>query len=107
MPTIISHAAVPLALGLGLGSSGVSRALLLAGVVASVVPDLDVIAFRFGVAYADAAGHRGITHSAVFALGMAVLACLVAKRLRSSRSAAFAFVFISGLSHHLLDMLTN
>lgn len=107
MPTILSHPAVPLALGLALGGKVVSRRLLLAGVVASVVPDLDVIAFRVGISYAHELGHRGISHSILFAVGLAVVAALSSRWLGTSRRLAFAFVLVSGASHGLLDMLTN
>ena len=58
MPTVLSHAAVPLALGVGLGSRIVPPRLLAAGVLASALPDLDVIAFSWGVPYGSALGHR-------------------------------------------------
>jgi inner membrane protein len=107
MPTVISHAAVPLALGLGLGRRSVSGPLLVAGVVASAVPDLDVLAFRFGIPYANEFGHRGASHSLAFAVLLAVVAAALASHLRASRLAAFLFVGASAASHGLLDMLTN
>lgn len=107
MPTIISHAVVPLALGLGLGPKLVSRRLLLAGVAASALPDLDVLAFRFGIAYSDQLGHRGFSHSLLLALALGVLAALFAGQIKSRRFHAFAFVFLAAASHGLLDMLTN
>lgn len=63
MPTIVTHAAVPLCLGLGLGSKVIPRGLLLAGMGLAMLPDADVLAFKFGVAYGDVLGHRGFTHS--------------------------------------------
>jgi len=39
----------------------------MAGVACSVMPDLDVIGFRFGIRYGDFWGHRGFTHSLLFA----------------------------------------
>lgn len=107
MPTILTHPAVPLAIGVALGSRAVSKPLLLAGVIASALPDLDVIAFRFGLAYAHDFGHRGASHSILFALVMGLLASLAARPLRASRGLAFLFVFVAGLSHPLLDMCTN
>jgi inner membrane protein len=38
-----------------------------AGVFCSVIPDLDAIGFRFGIHHGDFWGHRGFTHSLVFA----------------------------------------
>jgi inner membrane protein len=107
VPTIISHAAVPLAVGLGLGRKVISTPLLFAGLAASVLPDLDVVAFRLGIAYGDQLGHRGFSHSLLFAFVVATLAAVLATRLNARRPAAFAFVFVATASHGLLDMLTN
>jgi inner membrane protein len=59
MPTIFSHPAVPLTLGFGLGKEIVSRRLLVAGVAASILPDLDVIAFSFGIPTNTSSGIAG------------------------------------------------
>ena len=107
MPTVFTHTAVPLAIGIGLGMGVVSPRLFLAGVIASIAPDLDVTGFRFGIAYSDIEGHRGLLHSLAFALLLALLAACVAGPLRSIRGRAFAFVLASAASHGLLDMLTN
>ena len=107
MPTIFTHTAVPLAIGLGLGSRQISPRLLVAGVIASIAPDLVVLAFRFGVAYSDIEGHRGLFHSLAFALSLALLATAAAGPLRTTRGRAFAFVLASAASHGLLDMLTT
>src|SRR5262245_12256546 len=74
MPTILSHTAVPLALGVGLGARVISTRVLLVGIAASVLPGLDVIGFRFHVDYADVLGHRGLSHSLVFAGFVGILA---------------------------------
>lgn len=107
MPTILTHAAVPLALGLGLGHRVISRRLLFAGIFAAILPDLDVAAFRFGIAYADSFGHRGASHSILFALATGLLALGCARALRTTRLTAFFFIGLSTLSHGLLDMVTN
>jgi inner membrane protein len=107
MPTIITHTAVPLALGIGLGSAVVPRRLLLAGVAASMIPDLDVIGFKLGIAYADSMGHRGITHSLLFAVILGVLAFAMARRLNARPIVAGIFVLVSCVSHGLLDMCTT
>ena len=107
MPTILSHPAVPLAIGLGLGQSVVSRRLLIAGVVASIFPDLDVIGLHMGVHYPSVLGHRGMTHSLLFALAMGLLAALRCRSLETTRRTAFVFIVASTASHGLLDMMTN
>jgi len=107
MPTILSHAAVPLALGLGLGARMVPPRLLLAGVLAAMLPDLDVIAFRLHIAYADNFGHRGVSHSLLFAVLIGLLALTTAPLLRTTRWRALAFISVCAASHGLLDMFTN
>jgi len=107
MPTILSHAAIPLALGLGLGSRIVPQRLLATGIFVSILPDLDVLAFRLNVAYSHALGHRGVTHSVVFAFMLALIALAFAPQLRSSRLISFSFVGLAAVSHGLLDTLTN
>ncbi len=62
MPTVITHAAVPLCLGAGLGLKVIPPRLLFAGVVLAMLPDADVLAFKFGVSYGNVFGHRGFTH---------------------------------------------
>ena len=103
MPTILSHPAVPLAIGFGLGSGAISGRLLLAGVAAAIVPDLDVYIGH----YWSAIAHRGVTHTPVAALLAALCAALIARALRTTHKAAFLFVFVCLLSHPLLDMFTN
>ncbi len=105
MPTIITHAALPLAAGIGLGRGRIPTALIAAGMALAVLPDLDVIGFRLGVDYADAWGHRGATHSLVAALLVGGVAAALMKA--RPRWIAFAFLAASMASHGLLDMLTN
>lgn len=108
MPTVLTHAAVPLALAVGLGQRVVPAPLLIAGVAAAMLPDADVLAFRLGIAYAHDLGHRGASHSLAFAAALAALAWAVAPWLFSPRRwAAALFVGVSAASHGLLDMLTN
>ena len=107
MPSVLTHPAVPLALGVAYGQRYVSRRLLLAGVGASVLPDVDALGLDLGIPYGHILGHRGLSHSILFALLLAVCAALLYRTLRSSRSAAFAVVLISCASHGLLDAATS
>ena len=106
MPTIISHAAVPLAGRVGLGTKRIPRALLITGIAASMLPDADVIFFHFGASYDSSWSHRGFTHSIAFALLVGTVAAFLLRRLAPPLT-AFAFVFVTTASHGLLDMLTN
>ena len=107
VPTIITHPAVPLALALGLGREVISGRLLLAGVVVSVLPDLDVVAFRLGVPYAAESGHRGFSHSILFASVVALLGACLFRQLHSSFRCALLFLFAAAMSHSVLDAFTN
>ncbi len=107
MPTVFAHALVPLAVGCGLGPRIVPPRLLLAGVIASMLPDADVVGFKFGIAYAEALGHRGASHSLVFAFALGLLAAVLHRPLRCKAGSAFAFIVLAAASHPLLDMLTN
>jgi inner membrane protein len=107
VPTVFSHAAVPLALGLGLGRDAVPPRLLLAGVAASAVPDLDVLALSWGVPYAGPLGHRGFSHSLLFAVALALLGAAAARALRAPPGRTFAFLLVAGASHGALDTLTT
>jgi inner membrane protein len=107
MPTVLSHPAVPLALGLGLGRGVISRRLLVCGVIGSVLPDLDVIAFHFGIPYAAEFGHRGMSHSLLFAFAVALLGACFCRPLQSGFLCAFLFLFAAIASHGLLDAFTN
>jgi len=108
MCSIITHPAVPLALSGFLPQENVSPALLLAGAVCSIVPDLDVVGFRFGISYGDILGHCGFTHSLLFAVILAALLMFTLFRNRAGKTwVILLFLFLSTLSHPLLDMLTN
>jgi inner membrane protein len=107
MPTVLSHAIVPLAIGVGLGPRIIPPRLLLAGMAAAMLPDLDVIAFKFGIAYADALGHRGFTHSLLGALMTGLMAACLHRPLRADWQTCLAFVAAATATHPLLDMLTN
>jgi inner membrane protein len=107
MPTILTHPAVPLTIAWGLGREVISTRLLAVGVIASVVPDLDVLAFRFGIPYAAEFGHRGFSHSLLLALIIAVVGASLVRPLHTTLKRAFWFLFVSMASHGILDALTN
>jgi len=89
--------------------------------VCAMLPDIDVIAFSFGIPYDDMFGHRGFTHSLFFA---ALVGALMALRFPhdshplhhshplprshlSHRTALFVWFTAVTASHGLLDALTN
>lgn len=107
MPTFITHTAVPLCIGLGLGNKQIPPALLLTGIVFSIIPDLDVLSFKLGIAYANAFGHRGFTHSLLFAFSLPALALLFRRYFTAGVGYVGWFLILSLLSHSVLDSLTT
>jgi len=125
MPTVLGHAMV----GIGLGAFAVSRERTVSQNVSTVaslsilsaVPDLDTLAFAFGIPYSPAIGHRGFFHSAVFAMmlgtfffGVAYLDRQRYRRMGATGNpegkmhAALLLVYLLvSISHPLLDMLTD
>jgi inner membrane protein len=108
MPTIISHPAVLLALR---PVFKLRTSIYVIGAICSVLPDFDVIGFRFGIRYSDILGHRGLTHSLLFAVVLcAILSFLLTSKHTEevkNRSRIFGFLFLCMASHGFLDALTD
>ena len=83
MPTIMTHAIVPLAIAAVAGRGRISAKVAVAGATLAMLPDADVIGFALGIDYADPWGHRGATHSLAFAVLTAGVIALLWKRARS------------------------
>lgn len=109
MASGFSHAIVALAMGKAFQDKDLSLRELLLGAICSVVPDLDVIGFHFGIQYGDLWGHRGLTHSVVFAALLA--GSLVTVWYRGKPAVAmtrlFLYFFLCTASHGVLDAMTN
>jgi inner membrane protein len=72
-----------------------------------MLPDADVLAFKFGIPYAHPFGHRGASHSIAFALMCGVVAWLVARSRGGGAGRWGLVVGLTVLTHPLLDMLTT
>ena len=107
MATLITHPLVPLVVAAAVGSRIVSWRLLLLGMLLSLLPDCDVVAFRLGVPYEDPLGHRGFTHSLIAAALAAAVLTPLAAVLRATALATFVFCFLSMASHGVLDAFTR
>ena len=104
MPTILTHAALPLIAAWAVGPTRIPRKLAIVGAILAVVPDLDVAGRAFGISPESLLGHRGISHSIAFAVLLAIFGTLAAK-LSWQRS--LPFLFLCAVSHGLTDMLTD
>jgi inner membrane protein len=107
MASAFSHPAAALALGQAAPRRYRSdwRFWYLA-VLLSILPDVDVIGFKFGIRYDSMWGHRGFTHSL---LAAALLGLYAALRLKPGRELWKLALLLSliAASHGLLDGCTD
>lgn len=90
-------------------SPQVARALTI-GAVCAALPDLDGIGYRLGVPYEAMLGHRGLSHSLVFAAVLATAAITVLpERWRGgmTRRSLWLLIAITTASHGVLDAATS
>jgi len=73
----------------------------------SLAPDLDVISFHLGIPYEAPFGHRGASHSLVFAVALAGLCAALPGRGGASRLRTFLIAWVVVTTHGLLDALTD
>jgi inner membrane protein len=111
MPTIFTHAVAATSLAVTMRPHRpLPTKWWCAAALCSMVPDADVIAFRFGIPYAHMFGHRGFSHSIALAALLATFAWLL---LRSDDDALvgalriWTILFLSTASHGVLDAMTS
>lgn len=81
------------------------KVLLFLAIISAILLDLDLIAFKLNIPYSHPLGHRGFTHSILFALIWAILIAFV---FGKNRKRIFGTViFLSTVSYGLLDALTT
>ena len=108
MATPISHAVAALSIGSCFYRAKIPNRVWVAAALCSVIPDLDAIGFRFGVRYSDFWGHRGFTHSLLFAALLAGVVTLIFRStVGTTRVSLFIYMFAATASHGLLDAMTN
>src|SRR5438067_3116550 len=108
MATIFSHAVAAASLGTAFPRPKPAR-FWIYGMMCSMIPDVDVIGFRFGIRYGDMLGHRGFTHSIAFAVVLSALATVTMKgRERQVKwQILWPYLFLSTMSHGILDAMTS
>ncbi len=110
MASAFAHGVVALALA----RAGLRGALpwyfWLLAVISAILPDVDVLGFHAGIAYGDLWGHRGMTHSLLFAglWSMVMVGVFFwGRNWRRQRVGLFIVFFVITVSHGLLDAMTN
>jgi inner membrane protein len=114
MPTILTHPVIALATRTFFRPF--PMLVVMIGAIFTIVPDLDIVAFGLGIPYAHPLGHRGFSHSILFALILAAAGTFGCTRgmrntpalIRRERAkSVFLYFFVCTLSHGLLDAMTN
>jgi inner membrane protein len=106
----LSHAVAALSIGTCFYRRDTPKRVWIAGALCSVIPDLDVVGFRFGIRYGDFWGHRGFTHSLFFAALLAgIVSSLGFRRisLGVNRFWIWSYLFLATASHGFLDAMTD
>jgi len=109
MPSIFSHGVAALGIGACFYRPEIPKRVWIVGALCSALPDLDVVGFGFGVHYADFWGHRGFTHSLLFAVFLAGVAALGLRNGVGGLTVAslWLYLFLATASHGVLDAMTD
>lgn len=110
MASVIGHATAATAICFGLISKP-SRKILILAIICGILPDMDAAGFFAGIPYGSQWGHRGFTHSVIFAL----ITTLILKQLfytdyswtSPEIKPICSVIFLSLLSHSILDAMTT
>jgi inner membrane protein len=107
----IGHVAIGMAAARAWVGKDASRGELVRKMIAfsvlAMLPDADVIAFALRIPYSAPWGHRGASHSIVFALLVSLAVVAIARRAGAPPQRAFTYVALVAVSHGLLDTLTD
>jgi len=108
MPTILTHAVAGVAIAQAVAPCSRRGEISCFAAGCAMLPDIDVLGFRFGIQYGDLLGHRGLTHSLLFAgLVAATLTLLLRHKDLSGDFRVFLCLFAATASHGFLDAFTN
>ncbi|MFD2822091.1 metal-dependent hydrolase [Lacinutrix iliipiscaria] len=104
MASIFGHGLVAYTIS-KIGDRTSNKWLIFLAISSAVLPDLDVITFSFGIDYLHPLGHRGFTHSILFAMLWSVILAFIFGKNR--KGIYFTILFLSTLSHGFLDAMTT
>ena len=112
MASVFGHSIVAIAFGNSFSKKLFSFKFWFLGILCTILPDIDVVGFSFGIAYEDLFGHRGFTHSIFFALITGVLFSYLFyyKQLKTNPLQFIGIIFyffMCAVSHGILDAMTT
>ena len=111
MASALTHAFAAVALTRTLSQRKRDWRFWMLAVASSILPDADVVGFAFGIEYGDLLGHRGLSHSLLFAAlwSLLVVSCEYRRLMKFSRNwwSLVGLFFLVTVSHGILDAMTN
>ena len=111
MASTLGHSIASLALGANKDNRYSNSLFLILTVLSANVADFDAIGLYFHVPYGSPYGHRGFTHSILFAFIWALIMLFCFRVAYSNKPGQkiklFLYFFIISISHPWLDALTN
>lgn len=109
MASAFGHGIAAYGLGKLFPKAIMTRKVFTLGILSAILPDLDVIAFSFGVSWDSMWSHRGFTHSIFVAIIWSVLLLFIfhTKDRLSTKTKLLAYYFLATISHGILDAMTN
>jgi inner membrane protein len=109
MASAFTHAIAGLAFGTAFRRPGLPARFWILGAAGATIPDLDGVGFWLGVPYESIFGHRGFTHSLVFAALFATAGLLAfrGERYARIRARVWIYLFLATASHGMLDAMTS
>ncbi len=110
MASIFAHAFTAYAFGKSFSEKIYTKKLWILGGLCAIIPDADVVSFKFGIAYEDFWGHRGFSHSLLFAFLLGILITLIFYyKSILTRTGLYLMLYFSicTASHGILDAMTT
>jgi inner membrane protein len=112
LPTVFTHSLVGICSGISTSKKLRPKRFWFLSIGCAIIPDADVLAFKFSIPYSHMFGHRGFFHSIFFAFIFGFFISLIFfKRNHRILSKEFLFYwmvfFFITASHGFLDALTN
>ncbi|MEH0155071.1 metal-dependent hydrolase [Limibacter armeniacum] len=110
MASAFGHALTAIAIGKGYPKKMITWKFWFLGAICAIIPDADVITFKFGIPYESFWGHRGFSHSFLFALLLGILVTVIfyRKKLKNWQSIGYILYFsLCTASHSILDAMTT
>ncbi len=107
MASVFGHVMASTAIGFAFFPKQSTFKILAVAGFCAFAPDLDILAFNFGIAYENIWGHRGASHSIFFALVFGLAMAAVFYRNRADFWKIALLFILATVSHPLLDACTT